>query len=55
MFYKKLTREEVLEILMMMASKSIPENLKGEMSADLYSDGTAEIFFTPDTDGKELN
>ena len=55
MMFKKLTRQEVLEVLMMMASETIPDGVEGELSADLKEDGSAEIFFALKRDPKELN
>lgn len=55
MMFKRLSRDEVLEVLMMMASETIPEGIEGELSADLKEDGSAEIFFAPKRDPKELN
>ena len=55
MLFKRLTRDEVLEVLMMMASESLPNDLDGQMSADLDKDGNAEIFFTPKSAAKDLN
>jgi hypothetical protein len=55
MIFKKLTREEVLEVIMMMASESIPKNIDGEITADLDEDGNAEIFFVPKVKEKEWN
>ena len=40
---------------MMMASESIPENMDGEITADLDEDGNAEIFFIPTTEEMKLN
>ena len=55
MLFKRLTRDEVLEVLMMMASETIPDNIDGVISADLNEDGSAEIFFARKIDQKELN
>lgn len=55
MLYKRLTREEVLEVIMMMASESIPKEVNGEITADLDEDGNAEIFFVPKIEESELN
>lgn len=55
MMFKRLSREEVLEVLMMMASETIPAGVEGEMSANLKEDGSAEIFFSLKKDPKELN
>lgn len=55
MIFKRLSRDEVLEVLMMLASETIPSGIAGEISADLNEDGSAEIFFAPKVNEKDLN
>lgn len=55
MLFKKLSKQEVLEVILMVASEAIPENIEGEISAYLNKDGSAEIFFIPKTDKNKLN
>ncbi|MDP2696406.1 MAG: hypothetical protein Q8O87_04150 [bacterium] len=55
MLFKTLTREEVLELLMMAVLESIPKNMEGSLSANIDKAGNAEIFFIPKVKKIETN
>lgn len=53
--HRVLTRKEVLEAIIMLAAKSIPDDIDGDISADFDEDGGVEVFFVRTPNEEELN
>jgi hypothetical protein len=53
--HRVLTRKEVLEAIIMLAAKSIPDDIDGDISADFDEDGGVEVFFVRTPSEEELN
>jgi hypothetical protein len=53
--HKKLSKEQILEIVIMMAAQALPEGVDGDITADFDEEGEIEVYFITKTDSENLN
>jgi len=53
--HKKLSKEQILEIVIMTAAQALPEGVDGDITADFDEEGEIEVYFVAKTDLKSLN
>lgn len=48
--HRTLTREEVLETILMLAAQNVPDGLDGDIGADYDEEGGIEVYFISSLD-----
>ena len=53
--HKKLSKKQILELVILMAAQALPEGVNGDITADFDEEGEIEVYFIANTDSSKLN